>query len=209
VKEIFTQAIVGKNMPISKAVKNNRLFWTAKIMTNTAGTTYNEGIWSFGRKSSSYPFILSLDYIDENVNTSGITSFDTAGNYFFLAHSGDGSVDKTSSTAAYTFTSIFESQIVSLASSGGDKAIHSITATFREIAAGESLTLKYKVDDTPSTAWTIIGTFNTVGETGYIFLGLADGTPFSSGTEFKFRLESTGGLEITGFEVPLSPYFNP
>src|SRR3990167_6180624 len=54
VKEIYTNALTGKTMPTSKAVFNNRVFWAAKIMTDTAGTTYNEGIWSFRRKNANY-----------------------------------------------------------------------------------------------------------------------------------------------------------
>lgn len=210
VKEIFTQAIVGKNMSLSKAVKNNRLFFTAKVMTNTAGTTYNEGVWSFGRKSSSYPFVLSLDLINENVSTSGIQAFGTAANYFFLAHSADGSIDKTSATATYTFTSILESQIINIADSTSDKQLHAVRVSCTELSSGQSLTLKYKVDDTPSTAWTTIGTFNTVGQLSRSFLNIeSTGAVFTSGTEFKFQLLSTGGCEITGFEVLLSPYFAP
>lgn len=207
VKEIFTQAIAGKSMPLSKAVKNNRLFFTAKVMTNAAGTAYNEGIWSFGRKSASYPFVLSLDLIDPNVTTSGIQAFGTAANYFFLAHSADGSIDKTSTTATYTFTSVFESQIINLADSTNDKQLHSVKVTFSELQSGQQLVLKYKVDDTGSTAWTTIGTFTTVGALSHSFLN-EEATPkdFTSGTEYKFRLESTGGLEITGFEVMLSSY---
>lgn len=202
VKEIFTQALVGKSMPLSKAVKNNRLFFTAKVMTNTAGTTYNEGIWSFGRKSSSYPFVLSLDLIDENVNTSGIQAFGTAANFFFVGHSADGSIDKTSVTATYTFTSILESQIINLADSTNDKVIHAVKVSFTEVSAGQQLVLKYKVDDVPSTPWTTVGTFTTVGSLSHSFLNIeATDTVFTSGTEYKFRLESTGGLEITGFEV--------
>ena len=209
VKEIFTQALVGKAMPLSKAVKNNRLFFAAKVMTNTAGTTYNEGIWSFGRKSASYPFTLSLDLIDENVTTSGIQSFGTAANFFFLAHSGDGSIDKTSASATYTFTSVLETQICNLADSTNDKQLHSVKVTFTELAAGQQLVLKYKVDPTPSTAWTTVGTFTTVGAVSHSFLN-EEATPkdFAGGTEYLFRLESTGGLEVTGFEVLLSPNFS-
>lgn len=209
VKEIFTQSIVGKSMPLSKAVKNNRLFFTAKVMTNTAGTAYNEGIWSFGRKSSSYPFVLSLDLIDENVNTSGIQSFGTAANYFFLAHSADGSIDKTDSSPNYTFTSIFESQIINLADSSNDKQLRAVKVTFSELMSGQSLTLKYKVDDTPATGWTTVGTYNTTGALSHTFLNIESTTSdFASGTEYKFQLLSTGGLEITGFEVNLAPFFS-
>ena len=86
VKEVFTQALTNKSIPLQKVVKNNRLFFAAKIMTNQAGTTYNEGIWSFGRKNANYPFALNLDIIDENVDTDGIQAIGSAGNYLSLIH---------------------------------------------------------------------------------------------------------------------------
>jgi len=206
VKEIFTLAITGKTMPQSKAVKNNRLFFAAKIMTDSAGTTYNEGIWSFGRKSSSYPYILSLDLIDENINTSGIQAFGSAANYFFVAHSADGSIDKTDEVANYTFTSIWESQIFTWGASMLDKVLESVRVSFRKLATGENLTLKYKVDG--ATSWTTIGTFNTVGELSHTFVNIeSTGADFASGKEFQFRLEGTGGLEVTGFDSDAS-FFN-
>ncbi len=208
VKEIFTQAIVGKNMPLTKAVRNNRLFFSAKIMTNAAGTTYNEGIWSFGRKSSAYPFILSLDYIDENINTSGIQAIGTAANYFFIAHSADGSIDKLDSSANYTFTSIFESQIFNFGTSSDDKKLDRVQVTFSQLTSGQQVVVKYKVDD--ATNWTTLSTINTVGLYGRTIRNVEPtGADFVSGTEFKFRIESTGGAEITGFNTDASYFSSP
>lgn len=200
VKEVFTQALTGKSIPLAKSVKNNRLFWSAKIMTNSAGTEYNEGIWSFGRKNVNYPFALSLDIIDENVNTSGIQSFGTAGNYFFITHSGDGSIDKTNDVATYTFTSVYESQIFNFDEEDKDKTLVALKVIFRKIATGESCTAKYRVNG--ATSWTTIGTFNTVGGMSRTFLAIeATNAAFMSGNEYEFRLESTGGLEITGMRA--------
>lgn len=200
VKEVFTQALSGKTMPLSKAVKNNRLFFAAKIMTNSAGTTYDEGIWSFGRKNANYPYTLTLDVIDENITTNGIQAFGTAANYFFIAHSNDGSIDKTNDAVSYTFTSIFETLIVNFGDTNFDKRLEAVKITFRKLATGETLTVKYKVDD--ATSFTTIGTYNTVGDLAHTFLNIeSTGADFASGKEFKFRLESTGGLEITSFEA--------
>lgn len=200
VKEIFTQALTGKTIPLSKAVKNNRVFWSAKIMTNSSGTTYNEGIWSFGRKNSGYLYALSLDLIDENVTTSGIQAFGTAANYFFIAHSNDGSIDKTSATATYTFTSIYESQIYDAGDVDSDKTLQSCKVSFRRLAAGESVTLKYRVDG--ATAWTTIGTASTDNDLSHTFLNIeSTGAAFASGREYEFRIESTGGAEITGYKA--------
>lgn len=202
-KEIFTQKLTGLAMPISKAVKNNRLLFAAKLMTNSAGTEYNEGIWSFGRKNAKYPWALTLDVIDENVTTAGIQAFGTAGNFFFIAHSADGSIDKTDDTAAYTFTSILETQIYDFGDVDVEKRLEAIKVSFRRLATGEVLTVKMKTDD--ASVWTTVGTFNTVGKLSRTFLQLSTGANFPTGQEYKFRLESTGGLEITSYSLKATP----
>jgi len=200
IKEVFTQALTGKTIPLSKAVKNNRLFWSAKIMTNSAGTTYNEGIWSFGRKNVNYPFALNLDVIDENIDTDGIQAFGTAANYFFITHSGDGSIDKTNDASTYAFTSVYESQITNFGDGDADKTLQSLCVYFRKQLTGESLTAKYRVDG--ATSWTTIGTFDTDDSLSHTFLNIeSTGDAFASGKEYEFRLESTGGLEITGWKA--------
>ena len=207
-KEIFTQALTGKTMPISKAVKNNRVFWSAKIMTNSAGTEYNEGIWSFGRKNTGYNHTITLDVTDENVSTSGIQAFGTAANYFFIAHSNDGSVDKTNDASTYTFTSVYESQVFDFQDVMSDKRLDALKVSFRKLASGESVVAKYRIDG--ATAWTTIGTASTTGDISHTFLNIeSTGADFSSGREYEFRLESLGGAEITGFRARATILDNP
>lgn len=197
VKEVFTQALTGKSIPQTKFVKNNRLFFAAKIMTNSAGTTYNEGIWSFGRKNVNYPFALNLDVIDENIDTDGIQAIGSAANYFFITHSGDGSIDKTNDAATYAFTSILETQIFDFGDVDSDKTLLSLKVSFKAQASGESLTAKYRIDG--ATAWTTIGTFDTDGALSHTFINIeSTGGAFASGREYEFQLNGTGGLEITG-----------
>src|SRR3990167_4934183 len=207
-KEVFTEKLNGITMPNYKAVKNNRVFWVAKIMKNTAGTLYDEGIWSFGRKNSQYAYALSLDYIDENVTTSGIQGFGSAGNFFFIAHSADGSVDKINDTAVYTMTSLVETQILNFGSNELDKRLDSFKVSFRKMAAGESIVVKYKVDG--ATTFTTIGTFDTDDALSHTFLREeANSVDFKSGREFLFRIESTGGAEILSWVATATPLNNP
>lgn len=205
-KEVFTKKLNGITIPLTKAVKNNRVFFVAKIMTNDTGTEYNEGIWSFGRKDAKYPYTLTLDYIDENVTTSGIQAIGSAANYFFITYNGDGSIDKIDDTAVYTFTSILEPQILDFGDIDNDKRLDSFKVSVRKLATGESVTVKYKVDD--ATSWTTIGTYSTVGGLSHIFLReeLA-GVDFKSGREFKFQITSIGGAEITGWKAKAT-FFN-
>lgn len=198
IKEVYTEALTGKTMPLSKAVRNNRVFFAAKIMTNPEATEYVEGLWSFGRKNVNYPFSLTLDVIDENINTNGIQSFGTAANFFFITHSSDGSLDKTAENGNYTFTSIYRSQIINFDDVDTDKTLQNIKVSFAKLIDGQSLTVKYKVDD--ATAWSTIGSFSTADKISHTFLNVeSTGRPFASGREYEFRLESTGGLEPTGF----------
>jgi hypothetical protein len=205
IKEVFTETLNGKSIPLSKALKNNRLFWSAKIMTNSAGTEYVEGLWSFGRKNINYPFTLTLDIIDENINTSGIQAFGTASNFFFIAHSNDGSIDKTDDEENYDFTSIYESQIINF-NTLDEKRLDKIKVSFAPIESGQELTVKMKVDG--DTAWTTVGTYDTVGKVSYTFRGIGN-VNFPSGREYKFRLESDGGLEITGYSLQATPLNQP
>lgn len=206
-KEIFTEKLTNITLPQSKAVKNNRLFFAAKVFTNSAGTEYNEGIWSFGRKNSQYQFALSLDLISENINTSGIQAFGSAGNYFFIAHSGDGSIDKINDSAVYTMTSVLETQILNFGTYDNDKRLDAFKITFRKLASGESVVLKYKVDN--ASSWTTIGTFDTDDALSHTFVReeLA-GVDFKSGREFKFRIESLGGCELTSWSAIATPLTN-
>jgi hypothetical protein len=200
VKEVFTQALTGKTMPLSKSVKNNRVFFSAKIMTNSTGTEYNEGIWSFGRKNASYPFALTLDVVCEEANTSGIQSFGTAGNYFFILHSNDGSISKTNDTSVFTYTSILESQIVDFGEREADKRLEKIKVSFAKLTAGQSVTAKYKVDG--ATSWTTIGTANTVGDISHSFLNIETSyVAYASGKEYEVQINSTGGAEILGLRM--------
>tara|TARA_R110000868_G_scaffold75379_3_gene217556 strand:+ start:1045 stop:2556 length:1512 start_codon:yes stop_codon:yes gene_type:complete len=204
-KEVFTQALVGKTIPIQKVVKNNRLFWAAKIMTNSAGTTYNEGIWSFGRKNSNYPFALTLDIIDENIDTDGIQGIGSAANYFFIAHSGDGSVDKTNDASTYAFTSVYESQIFDFGDPCLVKQLSKFTIYTAPIPTSGSVTVKYKINS--DTSFTTIGTLSTVGEiTRDFYLIESTAVDFPTFKEIQFRIESvTGGAEITGFKISANP----
>lgn len=205
VKEIFTQALTGKTIPTTKFVKNNRLFWAAKIMTNSAGTEYHEGVWSFGRKSGDYNFALTIDHIDENVSTSGIQGIGNAANYVFIAHSADGSVDKTNDAATYAFTSVYESQIFDMGDVTLNKQLNSFTLYTAPLPASSSMTVKYKKDS--DTSWTTIGTLSTTGALSREFINIeSTGLALPAFHEIRFRLESvTGGGEITGFRVIATP----
>jgi len=195
-KEVFTKALVGKTIPTAKTVKSGRLFFAAKIMTNSAGTEYHEGLWSFGRKNVNYPFSLTLDIVCEEANTSGIQGFTTAGNFFFIFHSNDGSIAKTNDVSTYRYTSIFETLI--LGDGFTNRQLKRFILTTAPLPTGGSVTVKVKNDD--DTSFTTIGTYSTVGGTFRKFVNIeSTSAAFPTSRESQFRIESTGGAEITGW----------
>ncbi len=204
-KEYFTQTLTGKSIPLSKTVKNNRLFFAAKIMTNTVGTEYIEGIWSFGRKNANSPFALSLDLINEHVNLSGIQAFGAAGNFFFMTHSGDGSIDKLNDSASFTFTSVLETQTYTFGDPFSEKLLQMISVATVPLSSGQSVTVKLKVDG--DTSYTTVGVHDRDGKAYRDFYNLEsdNNANFPTGVEYTFLIESTGGAEITGFSVQAQP----
>lgn len=203
-KEIFTEALTGKTIPTSKVVKNGRLFWAAKIMTNSAGTEYDEGLWSFGRKNSAYPFALTLDVICEEVDTDGIQGFGSAANFFFIAHSGDGSISKTNDSSTFTYTSVYESQIINVGDPCLTKKIDQFTVYTAPLPSGASITVKYRIDD--DSSFTTIGTYSTTGGISRDFFNNESlSVDFPTFQEIQIKLESTGGAEITGWKLLATP----
>lgn len=188
IKEIFTNGITGRSLLQSKAVKNNRLFFSAKIINQYDETV--EGIWSLGRKNLSFPYSVSMDYSFSTAD--GIDSFGNVGNYFFINHSGDGSIARTGST--YSDASVFDTQILDFGDDGFKK-LDRFKVHFEPLESGQTITAKYKVD---GGEWETIGTHSEVGTLSVSFTRRV-ASEFASGREFQCRVESTGGAVITGY----------
>lgn len=170
----------------SKGVRGGALRFAAKVPVS-ASVTY-EGIWAYGSRGSGYANALTLDFIEEDA-TAGIDAFNQIGNIDYIAHSNDGSVQRTSPTETYTYTSIYESQIYY---KNYQNQLEIIELTSEPVPSGGVLTLKYRVDG--ASSWTTIGTMSTAGQTYTTFTKLASGEDFQKHHEVEFRLESAGGV---------------
>ncbi len=214
-KEVVTnQAVTLGRFIRDVVVKDNKMYFVASLPlapdSTSTESTYALGIWAYGRKNSSLPFALTLDYIEEGIDTANykINSFGAAGNYWFINHSADGSVSKTDSAANYTFTSIFESPIFNfifglrhrhIPDSSVTKKLQGVTLTFDPLPAGATAVLKYRAD--AETAWTQIFTYTSTNGISHSAINIeSSGTTLPEYKEIQFRFESTGGAIITGFK---------
>lgn len=143
----------------NKVLKDNKIYWVASVphhLSTSTESTYHVGIWCFGRKNRNSDFSLSLDFIEEAIDTSNfyINSFGNAGNYWFINHSTGGKVTKTDDTATYSFDSIYESQIFNGGEASKKKKLIGVTVDTVYLPADGTVTLKYRQDE--ETAWTQI-----------------------------------------------------
>ena len=190
--------------PSNVVIKNNKMYWVASVpfgASTSTESTFHLGIWAFGRKTINSNFTLSLDYVEEGVDTSNsyINSFGSAGDYWFINHSADGSINKTDDTANYTFTSIYETQIWNPAGSRIKKQLRGVTVDMVTLPTAGQVVLKYKID--AETSFTTIFTEATDALISRSAVSIASGGNLPEFRELILRVESTGGAEITNIEA--------
>lgn len=202
---VGNQAVTLGRMLQEVVIRGNKMYWVASVPFNqstTTESTHHLGIWCFGRKNVNSNFALSLDYIVNSVvDTSNfkIVSFGSAGGYWFINHSADGSVHKTDDAANFTETSVYETQIL-----GGDPSIEKkligVTIDCVPLPAAGSITLKYRKDE--ETSYTAIFTYSTDNGLSHSAINIeSSGANLPHFRELQLRCESTGGAEITGISL--------
>ncbi len=202
---VRAEIVANQNVTLGRFIRDvviadNRMYWVASVpfdASTSTESTYHMGIWAFGRKDFNSDFALSLDYIEEGVDTANykINSFGKAGNYFFINHSADGSISKTDDTSAYTFTSVYETQKL-----GNEKTtlqLKAVTITTDPLPSGASVVAKYKVDS--DSSFTTIFTNSTANSQRHTAINIeSTGAALPLSKRFRGRVQSTGGAVITG-----------
>lgn len=170
----------------NKIVTNEKLFFPGKY---TIDAVDREGIWSINSRGE-----ITLEIVEESVDASQIQGIFKLGSFWFIAHSGDGSINRTDDDANYTFTSIYESRIFTGTDSSIEKSFIGARVFVEPLPTAGQVVLKYKTDE--DTAWT---TMTTQATDNAIELA-TDGVRIDPYREIQFRIESTGGAVITGFK---------
>ena len=210
--QVVKEIVANQTVPVDTAtvtrfpnqvvIKGSKMYWVASVpfgLSTATESTHHLGIWVFGRKSVDSNFTVSLDYIEEAITNAAfyINSFGAAGDLWFINYGASGKVTKTDDTSAYTATSIYDSQIFN----GGDiasyKSLVDVTVGTVYLPAAGSVVLKYRIDN--ETAYTTIftnTTDNSISRTLPVIASSGATLP-KQYKEIQFRIESTGGAEIT------------
>src|SRR3990167_713630 len=195
-----TYANVVTRFPRDVVIKDNKMYWVASVpfgASTSTESTYHLGIWAFGRKDRNSDFSLSLDYIEEAVDTAKyyINSFGNAGNYWFISHGDAGLVHKTDDAANYTHTSAYETERF-----GDGKQTYKlvgVTVMTDFLPTAGQVVLKYKAD--AETSFTTIFTNTTDNSIRHTAVNIeSSGANLPQFKHLRLRAESTGGAVITG-----------
>lgn len=173
----------------NKMETGSELLWAMKLVR---GNDTISGIWSLDKNGAMY-----CTHIEEDADADGIQGFYKLGNYWFIAHSNDGSVNRSDDNANYTFDSIYETPIFR----GNEdhwhkkKQLVGVTVYTKAQPTAGTTTAKYRKDE--ETTYSTIGSNSTDNDTRHRF-HLANGNKFPTFIEQQLRVESTGGTVITG-----------
>lgn len=174
----------------NKTVKDNKMYFTAAM--NDENNTWRgvAVVDSEGR--------VTFDYVEEDASGS-VESAYLVGNNWFIAHSADGSVQRTDDSANYTYTSIYQSQKFFGRTPAVTKKLLAVTVTTPPLPTAGQIVLKYRKD--AETVWTTIFTLTTDNSIRKSATAKADGTNLPQYKEIQFRIESTGNAEVTGLDL--------
>lgn len=180
---------------------NNRLHF---MMTITKDGTIHSGVWSVGKSSSdsSYSLFMERTLDNDTVLTNHIPiGFFYVGDFLFQAFQNGSSVykvNKTNDSASFTATSIQETTVnpgMPTENKPLKKQLVAVAVLNEDMPANGRIVLKYKVD---GGSFTTILTNTTDDSVVQEAAKDASGNEFTSGREYEFRVESTGGAKITG-----------
>lgn len=197
-EEFICTSITFPSNP-SKQKFNNLFYFLATMVID--GTTFN-GLWKIF-KNPQGQMAVSFDKLPRNDTTVGLLKgFIRWGDYTFIAYlilgTGAYTIWRTDDQANYTATSIYESEInpkMPEADRTQLKQLKAVALSTELITTGQVVTLKYRVD---GGSWSSAVISVPVGEVNKeAWTDINTGLAFVNGNEFEFRVESTGGAEIT------------
>jgi len=124
-----------------------KLYFPAKIIN---GGDTNTGIYSVDANGK-----LVLEIVEEDATSSNAFQgiYKAAGEWW-IAHSNDGSVNRTDNNGVYGYTSVYESLILNGGDSSQTKKLLGVTVTTEPMPVNGTVVLKYRKDE--ETSWTQI-----------------------------------------------------
>lgn len=188
--------------------KFNNLFYFLAEMT-VDGTAY-KGLWKIFKKSTG-EMAVSFDRTPRNdvtLNSGSLHSFIRWGDYIFISYNNSEDSDKytiwrTNDQAVYAATSVYETTINPMQPErhrtgagirSNKKQMLGAALGTEPLTSGQQAILKIRAN---KGSWVTVVTSSDVGEIVKENTFQSTGTKIPNAREYEFRVESTGGAEIT------------
>lgn len=207
-KEILLAS--GVNSVTFKQKINNRLYFALNASSLGYTTLYDyTGIWSVGRNGETEPFSVVFAQVpDNNTVPQLIKGFLIVDDYFYISYldagSGNYGLSKTNDQASYTATAVYrtvKNPNMPEVDKPKKKQLMGVALTYDTLPTDGQVVLKYKVDGNAYTT-VFTETNDSVQVSEYVKAG---STEFTSGRDFEFEINSTGGGDITGLVYRYEP----
>jgi len=207
VSEIKTDSYSASDifyLPSVRFVEDDKLYFVAQVPFDGDS---RGGVWAVdanGRISLELvegEAITGEDTSTEKISYQGIYK---TGNVWWIAHSGDGSVNRLDDQRGYSATraSIYESLIFNHQDTSLTKKLLVAGVMTESLSTAGQIVLKYRKDeDISGGSWTTIFTHTTDNSLYHEAINIeSTGVTLPEFREIQFRIESTGGAVITGLK---------
>lgn len=189
---------VNTSVRIGQKFNSNRLYFLAEILIDS---TVHNGVWAVA-KNELGRWIVWFDRLPNNdtaVVSGGMRGFFVIATQVFISYEDSGYklTQTTNNSSSFSGSSIIETEInegMPLVDRTRLKQLKTISVSFAPLPTAGQVILKYKVD---GGSFTTVFTETTDSQVTTEIGIDASGTEFTSGREYQFRIESTGGGEIT------------
>ena len=177
--------------------------------TSIGGSTGDfAGVWSVGRNSENDPFSVIFERpVNNNTLIDSVIAFKFINEYlycsYFLNDGTPGTGNQTygmsktnDNTTSFTAMSILETNInpnMDVKDKMKLKKLTAVSLTYEKLPTDAQVVLQYKKDGASSYTTIFTETTNNAVVT-------EKRVALASGRDYEFRIESTGGAEITGFK---------
>lgn len=200
----FPDAVIN---PRVNFIYRNKLHFSVNIKGGSTSPNYY-GVWTLGKSKISGQYAVNLERVATNDNSeTGVIACAISGDYASMVHTAVGtltfSINTSAISAAFAATSIYESLVnpgMPAVDFNKRKKLNRFSVFTAPLTSSGQVVAKYRVD---GGSWTTVFTKTSTSPdtdlVGYSQTGLGD-TQFTDGRHYEFRLESTGGAEILGYE---------
>lgn len=155
-------------------------------------------------KNTLGEWYLTEAYVPSSGTTS-IDGFGLLGDVAYVAYDNAGAIKRSNDTAGYADNSTLQSTInpnMPEIDRLKPKALRTVKVSCAPLPSGGSLTLSVSVD---GAAYAACSAYSTTGGTGEERMFDANGAQFAQGTEFQFKVVSTGGAAPTAITYDYEP----